>query len=82
MRQSDDDAADAALLEVMTVAAVTGHELGAWQPFASTAGEGWQARCRRCGQTAAVWRSGLVYSLLDDECGKKSAAGDKLRHGD
>lgn len=62
------NAADDAMLEVMTVAAVTGHSLDAWQPFTGAAGDGWQATCSRCRQTVAVWRTGVIHSLLDDWC--------------
>ena len=56
----------AVILEVMTIAALAGHDLG---PF-DEVDNGYQAACRRCGMTVWVGRQGLIYSLLGDECGE------------
>ena len=56
------------ILEIQVNAALTGHDLGPFEPVESFEGSGWQARCRRCDQTAWVGESGLMYSLLGERC--------------
>jgi hypothetical protein len=58
------------LLEILVEAALSGHDLA---PFAPIPSHGYQARCRRCGQTAWVGGDGLQYSLLAAACPQKAA---------
>lgn len=55
-----------ARLEIMVNAAGAGHDLGLWEE--TPTGDGWQARCRKCGGTIWVGKKGLQYSLLEDVC--------------
>jgi len=54
-----------AILEAQVTAALAGHDIG---PF-DEVGNGYQAACRRCGNTVWVGESGLLYSLLGEACG-------------
>ncbi len=47
--------------------AMGGHDLGPFEPVEVLTG-GYEARCRSCNQSAWVWDSGLMYSLLGDSC--------------
>lgn len=62
--------ANGAQLEAMVNAALSGHDLTPFTPAEDADGRphGYQAECRRCGQTVWVGENGLMYSLLDDEC--------------
>jgi hypothetical protein len=42
-----------------------GHALAPFDPVPSG---GYQSRCRRCGRTAWVGPTGLIYSLLPKRC--------------
>jgi hypothetical protein len=64
------DLARESVLEIQVNASLQGHDLG---PFLEIEhGRGWQATCRRCGQTAYVRDDGLQYSLLHDTCPNQS----------
>ena len=60
-------AAREAILEAQVNAALAGHNLGPFEPVDTLTG-GYEARCRKCGQTVWVEESGVMYSLLDHEC--------------
>lgn len=60
--------AEDAMMQAMVTAALGGHNLTGWDRFMGAKGPGQQAECRYCGQSVAVWDSGLIYSLLDDAC--------------
>lgn len=70
------DEAGNARIEVMVEAALQGHDLTGFEPVEGPP-PGQQARCRRCGQTAWVGESGLVYSLLDDVCQGSGGSDDE-----
>ncbi len=55
------------ILEIQVNAALTGHDLGPFEPVEVLTG-GYEARFRNCDQSARVGDSGLMYSLLDDSC--------------
>jgi len=55
------------ILEAQVNAALAGHDLAPFED-AETVSGGYQATCRRCGQTVWVGDAGLIYSLLDDRC--------------
>ncbi len=59
-----DDSADlkASLLEIQVNAALSGHDLGPFEPVEVLTG-GYEARWRKCNQSAWVGDSGLMYSL-------------------
>jgi hypothetical protein len=54
----------AAHLEAMAEAALGGHDLGEWEQVEN----GWQARCKSCGQTSWIGDTGLRYGLLEEQC--------------
>lgn len=58
------------MLEAAVNAALAGHDLTSFEPVEYVDGRpnGYQARCRRCGQTAWVGPQGLLYSLLSETC--------------
>ena len=65
----DDNAeVKAAVLECQVNAVLAGHDRGPFDPVDTFEGAGYQVQCRRCGQTAWVGESGLMYSLLGDRC--------------
>jgi hypothetical protein len=51
-------------LELHVNAALAGQDLGPFERVEN----GYQARCRRCGQTAWVGENGVQYSLLGQAC--------------
>ncbi len=55
------------ILEVQVEAALSGHDLGPFEPVDTITG-GYEARCRRGGKTVWVGENGLVYSLLGERC--------------
>ena len=55
------------ILAIQVDAALSGHDLGPFEPVEVLTG-GYEARCRKCDQTAWVGDSGLMYSLLRDSC--------------
>jgi hypothetical protein len=52
-----------AILEAQVEASFQCHDLGPFEPVEVLTG-GYEARCRKCNQTAWVGESGLMYSLL------------------
>jgi hypothetical protein len=58
------------ILECQVNAALSGHDLGPFEPVQNQIADGWQAKCRRCGQSVWVSRAGPIYSLLDGQCNK------------
>jgi len=56
------------ILEIQVNDALSGHDLGPFEPAESFEGSGYEARCRKCNQSAWVRDSGLMYSLLDERC--------------
>jgi hypothetical protein len=56
-----------AILEAQVEASFQGHDLGPFEPVEVLTG-GYEARCRKCNQSAWVGDSELMYSLLDDSC--------------
>jgi hypothetical protein len=58
------------ILEIQVNAALSGHDLGPFEPVEVLTG-GYEARCRRCNQSAWVGDSGLMYRLLGQKCPKK-----------
>ena len=56
------------ILEIQVNAALAGHDLGPFEQVKTFEGAGYQAKCRRCNQTAWVGESGLLYSLLAEQC--------------
>jgi hypothetical protein len=54
------------ILEIQVNAALTGHDLGPFEPVEVLTG-GYEARCRKCNQSAWVGDSGLMYSLLGEK---------------
>lgn len=56
-----------AILEIQVNAALAGHDLGPFEPVDTVTG-GYQAKCRKCNQTAWVGESGLMYRLLGAKC--------------
>jgi hypothetical protein len=63
-RKSEDAPLRESILETQVNAALAGHDLGSFERVE----KGYQARCRRCGQTVWVGESGVQYVLLDDHC--------------
>ena len=63
------DQVRAAILEIQVNAALAGHDLGPFVEVDTISG-GYEVRCRKCGQSAWVGESGLMYSLLGYECKK------------
>ncbi len=61
----------ASILAIQVNAALAGHDLGKFDPVETFDGAGYQAKYRRCNQTAWVGESGLMYSLLDERCSEK-----------
>ena len=55
------------ILEIQVNTPLTGHDLGPFEPVEVLTG-GYEARCRKCNQSAWVGDSGLMYSLLGEEC--------------
>ena len=53
-----------AILEAQVEATLGGHDIGAFE----TVEDGYQATCKRCGQTSWVGQNGLRHSLLEDAC--------------
>ncbi len=60
-------AAKESILAIQVNAALSGHDLGPFEPVEVLTG-GYEARCRKCNQSAWVGDSGLMYSLLGEEC--------------
>ncbi len=58
--------AKASILSVQADAALSGHELGPFEPVEVLTG-GYEVRCRKCNQSAWVGDSGLMYSLLGEK---------------
>ena len=71
----DKNNAKESILEIQVDAALSGHDLGPFEPVAVLTG-GYEARCRNCNQSAWVGDSGLMYSLLDDSCPGQQAPAD------
>ena len=65
----DKFSANESMLEIAVNAAAVGHDLGGFEKVDSTVGlpDGYEAKCRNCGQTAWVGEDGLTYSLLNPE---------------
>ena len=63
-------AARTAMLDIAASAALAGHDLAGFAAVTYYEGDqnGYQAKCRRCGMTAWVGSSGVMYSLLADRC--------------
>jgi len=59
------------IVEIQVNAALSGHDLGPFEPVESFEGADYQARCRQCDLTAWVGESGLMYSLLGERCQDK-----------
>ncbi len=59
--------AKASILSVQADAALSGHELGPFEPVEVFTG-GYEARCRKGLQSAWVGYSGLIHSLLGERC--------------
>ena len=55
------------ILEIQVNAALTGHDLGPFDPVDTFEGAGYQVKCRKCGLTAWVGESGLMYGLLREK---------------
>ena len=55
------------ILSIQVDAALSGHNLGPFEPVKIFTG-GYEARCRKCNQSAWVGDSGLKYSLLGERC--------------
>ena len=53
------------VLQAQVEAALQGHDL---TPFEPVSERGFQATCRACGNSVWVDISGLMYSLLADDC--------------
>jgi hypothetical protein len=70
--QRDEPALRESILELQVNAALAGHDLGPFERVEN----GYQARCRRCGRTAWVGESALMYSLLADNCPSDDGAGE------
>jgi hypothetical protein len=71
----DGSALKDSILEIQVNAALAGHDLGPFDPVESSfEGAGYQAECRKCGLTAWVGESGLMYSLLGESCPKLTPA--------
>jgi len=62
--------ANESMLQIAVNAAAAGHDLTGFEPVEDMDGNpnGYEAKCRHCGQTAWVYFSGMIYSLLDDVC--------------
>jgi hypothetical protein len=58
------ESAKAAILEALVNAALSGHDIGSFEPVE----RGYQAVCRKCGKTVWVGNSGVMYSLLGERC--------------
>lgn len=56
------------ILEILVEASLAGQDLAGFEPVTDRETGGYQARCRRCGQTAWVGEDGLQYSLLEERC--------------
>ena len=54
--------AKGAILEAQVNAALSGHDIGPFEPVDTRIG-GWQAEGRRCHQTVWVGDSGVMYSI-------------------
>jgi hypothetical protein len=61
------ESAKATNFEVQVNAALNGHDIGPFEPVDTVSG-GYQAVCRRCGKSVWVGDSGVMYSLLGEEC--------------
>jgi len=57
------------ILSIQVDAALSGHDLGPFEPVEVLTG-GYEARCRKCDQSAWVGDSGLMYSLISNRCPK------------
>ena len=55
------------ILEIQVNAALTGHDLGPFEQLDTVTG-GYQAECRKCGETVWVGDSGVMYSILAERC--------------
>ena len=58
------------LIEIAVNSAAGNHDLGGFELVEDHDGDpnGYEARCRKCNQTAWVDFSGMMYSLLADAC--------------
>jgi hypothetical protein len=63
------ESAKGAILEVQVNATLSGHDIGPFEPVDTITG-GYQAVCRKCGKTALIGDSGVMYSLLGETCEK------------
>ena len=66
-------AARESILAAQVDGSLAGHDLAGFEPVKNQMTDGWQAICRRCGQSVWVSKRGPLYSLLDDQCAGKSA---------
>ncbi|MGD8584422.1 MAG: hypothetical protein PVH65_00775 [Chloroflexota bacterium] len=60
------------ILAAQVDAALSGHDLAGFEPVQNQIADGWQAVCRRCGQSVWVSKAGPLYSLLDARCPGRS----------
>ncbi len=56
------------ILEALAVASLQGHNLAPFEEVTDRITGGYEARCRRCGQTTWVSVKGVRYSLLSESC--------------
>jgi len=57
-----------AILEAQVEASFQGHDLAPFEEVTDRITGGYEARCRRCGQTTWLSVKGLRYSLLKERC--------------
>lgn len=57
-----------AILQAQVDAALSGHDIGPFEPVNTWTTGGYDAHCRQCGKSVWVGDSGLHYSLLEDSC--------------
>jgi hypothetical protein len=68
-----DNDARASILECQVNESLAGHDLGPFEPVTDRVTGGFEAKCRRCGQTGWVGDNGLMYGLLGDDCSGNEA---------